>query len=794
MPVGAIQFIGNLSVTQANIRGYQTQSNMTWYWEGYHTFGDPSTMIYYTQGKNNNVNHFPIIPLGTDTFEVEALSGSYVGLSKSGKLIAAGIVDETGVLALPIHSITSQGSASLVVTKPQYIPYIHDINVASLEGPYIVLNHVGINDNMGNNNQRADYGESISLHMTMKNIGSEASGPLTAQLTGGDEFVSILDPGKHIVISPLHVTEGNDTTTVFDAFNIELSEQVPNEHIISFQVDITDGLVRWRSNLKITAYAPKLQIYEHFIINDSQTGNGNGRLDQGETAYVSFSATNKGGATAINPIATLQTSSPYLDVLTEEFQGSTLDPGNSMYMTFPVRANYHAENGTEAPLILRVEDGTTTMLDTSIIIGFSPNIAIGNEDIPSGQYPFYNIYKANRSQLLYTSEELGPGAKTITSVGFDIVQVSNQYNALPNFKILIKQTSLDQFNNAYADMSDATVVFSSSLYQMSTSPGWHTWEIDPFDYNGEQNIIVEIVWGSLPGWTTNFFKVACTAYSFNRVAYGYSDISPIPSYNGMSYLRPNIALSFTADPLPIPWPVTFIVDDGSGNRLNNILIQIGEMSLATNKNGVAVFELISGNYMFTARENGDHPFAEQSFTVNEQAITINLQLIKSYDAEFYVKDSDNEDITDATISLNGEKHEPGNYLISSLLAGDYNYVVSRDSYFDHQGSFSINDSNIDIHVALLPDYTGITHYENTTRFNVFPVPARDYLYIDIPTHKQTATVSLHNAQGRQVHIIVVEAHANPGNIEFKVKELTPGLYYVKMIEGNNISIQKVIIY
>jgi hypothetical protein len=794
VPVGAIQFIGNLSITQANIRGYQTHSNMTWYWEGYHTFGDPSTIIYHTQGKINNVNHFPVIPFGTETFEVEALPGSYVGLSKEGRLIAAGKVDGSGKLALPIHTITSQGFASLVVTKPQYVPYIKEINVASLEGPYIVLDHVDINDETGNNNQRADYGESISLHMTMKNIGSGASGPLTAQFTGGDEFVTISNPGNQIAIPSLHATEGNNTVTVPDAFYIEVSEQVPNEHIAFFQLEVTDGLVRWRSNLRITAYAPKLQIYHEFVINDSQAGNGNGRLDQGETAAVTFRITNKGGATANNPTALLQTSSPYLDVLNGQFQGAAIDPGNSVYSTFQVRASYHAPNGTKAPIILNVEDGMSTVLDTVFTIGFSPDITIGNENIPSGQYPFYNIYKANRSQLLYTSEELGPGSKKITSIAFDFVQISSQFNALPNFKILIVHTSMDQFNNEFADMTDAKVVFSSPLYQMPLSTGRHTWAIDHFEYDGERNIIIEIVWGSLPGWTTNFFKVECSAYSFNRVAYGYSDLNPIASYNGMSYIRPNISLSFTADPIPIPWPVTFRVDDGSGNALKNIIIQIGELSLATDENGEAIFELLPGNYSYSARENGSQPFAEQSFTVSEEAKIIQLQLIKYYDAAFFVKNNANEDITDATISLNGTKHEPGNYLISSLRAGIYNYVVSRASFFDYYGSFNINDGDIDIHVIMLPDYTGITHFENTTDFKVFPVPARDHLNVEIPTLNQNATISLHNAQGHQVQTKVVQAYENMAYLEFNLKGLAPGLYYVKLTQGDNISFQKVIIH
>jgi hypothetical protein len=794
VPVGAIQFIGNLSITQANIRGYQTQSNTTWYWEGYHTFGDPSTVIYQKQGKENNVRHFPVIPLGAESFVVEALPGSYVGLSVEGTLIAAGQVDESGALALPIQSIISQGTASIVVTKPQYIPYIRDISIASLDGPYIVLDQFNINDQANNNNELAEYGEDISLHLTIKNIGASPVGPLTAQLSGGDEFVSIAEPGTHINIPALDVTLGKDTVTVFNTFALNISEQVPNEHITSFQLIVTDGTARWRSDFRLTAFAPELQINNIFFIDDSQTGNKNGRLDQGETANISFKLTNKGGATSNNPFAYLQSPSEHLHILESVYQGQPIDPGNSMYATFSIRASYHAENGTNAPITLSVEDGSTTSLDTGVIIGYMPNVTIGNEKIPSGQYPFYNIYKANRSQLLFLSDELGPGAKKITSLGFDILQFSTQYNAFPNFKILIKHTNLEAFDNAFVDMSGATVVYSSNLYHMPQKTGWHTWPIEHFEHNGFQNIIIEIVWGSLPGWTTNFYKVASTAYSANRVAYGYSDITSVPSYNGMSYLRPNIALTFTADPIPIPWPVTFEVTDDSGNALKDILIKVDDMIKSTNAIGEAVFELLPGAYTFSAWEQDSAPFAEESFTVSDQEMTIPIVLNRYYKAHFFVKDEHKQTISDATINLNGKKHEPGNYLITELKSGFYEYIVSRESYFDQTGSFRIEGEDATIEVTMREDNTRVSPEDPGDAFKVFPVPARDQLFVTIPTPGQAATISLHNSQGQKVQQYFIERHTNPGNLKFNIWGLSPGMYYVKMQTVDQTAIRKVIIH
>jgi len=81
---GGIVFVGNLAVTEVHIQGYPSHSSPLYYWQAYNVLGDPSLVAYNTEGSTNTVSHMPILPIGLNTYEVTALPGSYIGISKDG--------------------------------------------------------------------------------------------------------------------------------------------------------------------------------------------------------------------------------------------------------------------------------------------------------------------------------------------------------------------------------------------------------------------------------------------------------------------------------------------------------------------------------------------------------------------------------------------------------------------------------------------------------------------------------------------------------------------------------------
>ncbi len=76
---------------------------------------------------------------------------------KTEFLHGAALVGISGVVEVEIEPILSSGMVDIVVTKPQFMPYMEQVPAAALEGPYVVLEEYVINDDNG----LAEYSESF---------------------------------------------------------------------------------------------------------------------------------------------------------------------------------------------------------------------------------------------------------------------------------------------------------------------------------------------------------------------------------------------------------------------------------------------------------------------------------------------------------------------------------------------------------------------------------------------------------------------------------------------------------
>jgi len=347
---GGIVLVGNLAVTEVHIQNYPSHSSPLYYWQAYNVLGDPSLVAYNTQGSTNLVSHMPILPIGLNTYEVTASPGSYVGISKDGVLHGAALVGPTGVVEVPLEPVLSSGMVDIVVTKPQYVPYMIQVPAAALEGPYVVLDTFVINDENGNNNGLADYGEDISLHVTLKNVGADPSAAVIATFTGSDPYITLTStPAQNFGI----IVNG-ETATVQNAYSLTIADYVPDQHMASFELQITDGSDNWSSALHITIQAPEFSIANNLVIDDSTGGNGNSQPDPGETIDVYAATTNSGNSQAVDVVGIISTSSPYITVNTGQFTFASLDAGETFNAVFSLSIDQDAPIGEPVVLLYEV--------------------------------------------------------------------------------------------------------------------------------------------------------------------------------------------------------------------------------------------------------------------------------------------------------------------------------------------------------------------------------------------------------------------------------------------------------
>ncbi len=613
---GAYNFLGNIAVTEVDLQGYPQHSSPTYYWQAYNVLGDPSIVMYHTQGEDNIVNHLPTVPLGVSSYSVEALPGSYVAISKDGVLHGAALVDGTGQVDVDIVPITTGGSVDIVITKPQYKPYMTQLPAASLSGAYVTADSMSIVDPGGNSNNLADYGETVSLDVTLKNVGSDVSAGVEASITTTDNYISIIQNQN---------TWGNipagGQVTVNDAFEIEIADFIPDQHVAVIDIEITDDNdSAWNGVLRVTLNAPVFEIDEMTITNDDD---GNGRLDPGETAELNISVTNTGHATANLPIAFLEGNSPYFTISNPSIYLSPFDPSIQTDITFYVAANSVTTEGTLVDLDFTIQDMDTTEKAFELVIGQLPQITIGTGSANAEYYPFYTYYENNKSQMLYLASEIGPGSSLIKEIGYDITTPGSQ-NMLTNLSIKFKHTPLSQLGASYEDMSSATTVFSSASYTLPSSAGWHNFDITDFTYNGTDNLLVEVVWGDNGTWLSPGYSVSATSTPSTSVVYGYSDSETPPAYDANSNNRPNLFMQFEGAAVGDSYPIEFIVvsDTISMTPIANAKVMVGSLVKTVDGNGITEFELLDGSYIYSAFANQHDSVQNISFSVAGDSLSL----------------------------------------------------------------------------------------------------------------------------------------------------------------------------
>ena len=334
--VASLPFIGNLAVCYAHNPG---EAVNTYYWQAYHTLGDGSIMPYRVQPTENVVSHDDVFPIGANSFEISALPGSYVAVSKDGELHGAGLVDESGVINLDLEPVNTSGDVTICVTGLDKIPYIANIPAAVLEGPFIAI------DSYTPHNPHV--GEENLLSITFKNIGTEAiGGTTTVTLTCDAPELTILNgTATFESLAP-------EESITINSFSYSIAEGVDDRAVFTLHSTATCGDNVWEGKTVLTAWEAKLQF-------ESMAWDGG--YVPGETVSVVAHFTNKGHYRATNAMANIASTSEYITFESETVEIGTIDPEGEAVCVFNVIISPDCPESEILPLnfTLNADNGLT---------------------------------------------------------------------------------------------------------------------------------------------------------------------------------------------------------------------------------------------------------------------------------------------------------------------------------------------------------------------------------------------------------------------------------------------------
>jgi uncharacterized cupredoxin-like copper-binding protein len=385
---GQMVVCGNYAVEESNSGLKQ------YYWEIYHLMGDPSLMIYYSVPPALAATYQTPLMIGMTTLTVNTEPYAYIALSMGGTLLDARLADASGNAVLTFAPLSTPGYADIVITKQNRQPHIGTIQVIPASGPYIVYvsNYVTDPPPGGNSNGLLDYGESDLLSITLKNVGVQQADNVAATLTTTSSHITITDNTEtYGNMSP------NQVVTVPDGFSCQIAQAVPDQTVIPFTLQATNGTETWNSNFNMTVNAPALAIGAMTIQDTGPGCNNDGILDPGETATLVIVVSNNGhaGVDNVSGVLSIQGgTSPYLVINNASSAIGTLVTGGNGNASFSVTADAATPVGTPVDLALDVTGGASGQYSANaskqVVIGLIPTYIMSGTTISACTGNFYD--------------------------------------------------------------------------------------------------------------------------------------------------------------------------------------------------------------------------------------------------------------------------------------------------------------------------------------------------------------------------------------------------------------------
>jgi hypothetical protein len=343
----------------------------------FHHHGDAFLRLYSEIPQDLTVSHNPILYAGVTFFDVTADADALIALTVNDEII--GTAFGTGApVSIEIPGQVPPDQVLVVITKQNYYRYSALVDVIPPSGPYVVHIANAINDENGNNNGMMDTDESILSTVTVENVGVEVASDVEVTISTDDEYITITDATENYG----DIAAGGQAS-VNDAFAWDVHDNIPDMHMVSFEVNATDGTDTWTTSFAVQGHAPALEAGS-MTVNDA-AGNGNGQLDPGETADITIQATNAGSAHAYDAMGYLTSSSGYITIVDGEHDFSTIGSGLTEDATFTIEVAGNAPIGTTADFMFEATSGSY-----NVVKNYTASIGLIVEDWETGTMTQYD--------------------------------------------------------------------------------------------------------------------------------------------------------------------------------------------------------------------------------------------------------------------------------------------------------------------------------------------------------------------------------------------------------------------
>lgn len=328
----------------------QAGAEMTDTW---HCFGDPTLLVRTATPQNMIISHASTLPVGVGTIQVNgSKDGATVCLSANGQILGTASVIN-GAALLSFTALTIPDTIFVTVTGFNQVTYLGQVLVIPSAGPYVIYQSSVCTDPGGNNNGLVEYTETITVDVSLQNVGLADATNVTAVLSTTDPYIAITSSSAALGNIPLSAS-----ASMAGAFSFQVAGNVPDQHMAQFTLTVYDaGGQSWVSTFQQVILAPALA-GGIMNIDDATGGDGDGLLEPGEAALISLRCINNGHSDAQLTAASITTMSTFLTLITSSVSVGTLSAGGGFTdAQFQVSLAPNVTVGTAWDILLSLSAG-----------------------------------------------------------------------------------------------------------------------------------------------------------------------------------------------------------------------------------------------------------------------------------------------------------------------------------------------------------------------------------------------------------------------------------------------------
>jgi hypothetical protein len=269
-------------------------------WEAYerNLFGEPAMPLWTKEPANLTASHPGVVTIGSgipytvtvNTAQDAPVEDALVLCWKGSEVYTKGRTNSSGQVTLYVSPVTP-GSMILTVNAHNYFLFVDTVHVISTDR-YVSYLRSTINDASpgGNGDSILNPGETVEVPLWVKNWGQQTANSVTARLLTHDANAQITDSMKTFG----NVAAGESAWTGSDGYDLQVNSGLSNGYAIACSLICKDELdSTWVSNVTFYVGTPVLN-NNGVTVKDSTHGNGNGKIDPGETSELEVELKNAG--------------------------------------------------------------------------------------------------------------------------------------------------------------------------------------------------------------------------------------------------------------------------------------------------------------------------------------------------------------------------------------------------------------------------------------------------------------------------------------------------------------------